>query len=95
MSILKKNQITPPEVQVQLDHIKKEIAQLKKLLNSKSEVPKKDWYRPSEVCQLMGISRAKFEAHKRSGFFQVHKIPGAGGVYVAASQVTNLFPQAT
>lgn len=92
MSTLKKPQIAP-EVQAEIDRILRRLAAVELQLKSNKEIPKKDWYRPAEVCQMMGISRAKFEAHKRSGFFQIHKIPGAGGVYIAATELTKLFPK--
>ena len=89
----KKSQIAP-EVQNQIDRLTREITQLRNQLTSKTEVPKKDWYRPAEVCQIIGISRSKFETHKRSGFFQVHKIPGSNGIYIAASELSKFLPKA-
>lgn len=88
----KKSQITPG-VQKQIDRLTQEVTQLKNQLASKNEIPKKDWYRPAEVCQMIGISRSKFENQKRSGFFQVHKIPGSNGVYIAASELSKFLPK--
>ena len=85
--------IIPPAVQAELDRLTRRLSAIENKVKNSSEIPKKDWYRPVEVCQMMGISRAKFEAHKRSGFFQVHKIPGAGGVYISATELNKLFPK--
>jgi hypothetical protein len=87
----KKSQIAPA-VQRQIDRLTREVTQLKNQLTPKHEVPKKDWYRPAEVCQLVGISRSKFETQKRSGLFQIHRIPGSNGVYIAASELSKFLP---
>lgn len=83
-----------PEVQRQIDRLTQEVTQLRNQLASKNEVPKKEWYRPAEVCQIIGISRSKFETQKRSGIFQVYRIPGSNGIYIAASELSKFLPKA-
>jgi predicted DNA-binding transcriptional regulator AlpA len=80
----------PPEIQAQIDRLTRKVESLASQIKSNREVPKKEWYRPMEVCQLLGISRSKFESYKRSGFFPIQKL--GGGVYVASSDIESLFP---
>lgn len=81
----------PPEVQFQIDQLSRKVELLASQIKSNKEVPKKEWYRPTEVCQILGISRSKFESFKRSGFFPVHKL--GGGIYVAATDIEIHFPK--
>jgi hypothetical protein len=85
-----KNSSIPPEIQAQIDRLTRKVESLASQIKSNKEVPKKEWYRPTEVCQILGISRSKFEAYKRSGFFPIHKL--GGGIYVASSDISRLFP---
>lgn len=79
--------------QIQIDRLTRKVESLENIIKSNKEVPKKEWYRPAEVCQILGISRSKFESFKRSGFFPIHKL--GGGIYVAASDIEIHFPRKT
>jgi len=78
-----------PDVQVQIDRLTRRVESLASKIKSNKEVPKKDYYRPTEVCQLLGISRSKFESYKRSGIFPVKRM--GGSVYVASADVLKHF----
>ena len=77
------------EIQLQIGNLVRRVDYLASKIKSNAEVPKKDWYRPSEACKLLGISRAKFEAYKRSGLFPTHKVGGC--VYVASADISGFF----
>lgn len=74
-----------PDVQVQIDRLTRRVESLASKIKSNKEVPKKDFYRPTEVCQILGISRSKFESYKRSGIFPTKRM--GGSVYVASVDV--------
>ena len=78
----------PVEFQAQFDLLTLKVEYLTNQLKSKQAVPKKEWYRPTEVCQLLSISRSKFEMYKRSGVIPVRRI--GKSVYVAASDISKL-----
>lgn len=78
----------PVEFQAQFDLLTRKVEYLASQLKSQQAVPKKEWYRPTEVCQLMGISRSKFEVYKRSGLIPVRRV--GKSVYVAASEISRL-----
>jgi hypothetical protein len=86
------NQTTlSPAVQAQIDLLTRKVEDLQKQIRSKKEVGKKDWYRPTEVCEILSISRSKFEGLKRSGLFSPCKVGGV--VYIAASELNNYLPK--
>lgn len=78
----------PVEFQAQFDLLTRKVEYLTNQLKSNQAIPKKDWYRPVEVCQLLGISRSKFEMYKRSGVIPVRRI--GKSVYIAASDISKL-----
>lgn len=88
MSHLPKSSINA-EMQLQIDNLTRRVDYLASKIKSNSDIPKKEWYRPTEACKLLGISRAKFEAYKRSGLFPTHKVGGC--VYVASSDISGFF----
>lgn len=81
----------PPAAQAQIDRLTRDIEELKKQIQSSTPVGQKDWYRPTEVCKILGISRSKFEGLKRSGLFSTERVGGV--VYVAATQLNNYLPK--
>jgi excisionase family DNA binding protein len=80
-----------PEAQAQIDRLSRQVEKLQNQIQSKSDITKKDWYRPTEVCKILGISRSKFEGLKRSGMFSPHRVGGV--VYIAASELNNYLPR--
>lgn len=77
------------DLQEQVNRLTREVAHLKTQIKSNTTTPRKVWYRPSEVCQLLGISRSKFETYKRSGLFPIRKV--GGSVYVSYADISRLF----
>jgi predicted site-specific integrase-resolvase len=85
------NQIAfSPEAQAQIDRLSRQVEKLQNQIQSKVDVSKKDWYRPTEVCRILGISRSKFEGLKRSGMFSPRRVGGV--VYIAASELNQYLP---
>ncbi|SEJ71143.1 Helix-turn-helix domain-containing protein [Dyadobacter koreensis] len=81
-----------PAAQAQIDRLTRQVKDLQNQIRSGGENIIKDWYRPAEVCKILGISRSKFESLKRSGAFCAQKVGGV--VYIAASELTAYLPKA-
>lgn len=81
-----------PEIQRELDSIRRSIRDLRSEILKNSSPGQKEYYRPTEVCQALGISRTKFERFKREGMFTTRKV--GGSVYVPASDVEKFLPKA-
>ena len=80
-----------PEIQREFDSIHRSIKALQSEILKKSSPRQKEYYRPSEVCQLLGISRTKFERFKKEGMFTTRKV--GGSVYVAAVDIEKFLPK--
>ncbi|WP_414717300.1 helix-turn-helix domain-containing protein [Telluribacter sp.] len=89
MGIRQKSTLSP-EGQYLLDTFTEQLERLERKLGTQTP-PKKDYYRATEVCQILNISRSKFEQFKRDGLFPTHKVGGM--VYVAASEIDRLLPR--
>lgn len=80
-----------PEIQREFDAINQNIRELRSDILRKTAPPAKDYYRPVDVCELLGISRTKFERFKKEGFFSTRKV--GGSIYVSASDIEKLLPK--
>lgn len=80
-----------PEVKREFDAINQNIRELRSEILKNSTPPVKDYYRPNEVCQRLGISRSRFERFKNEGLFTTRKV--GGSIYVAAADLEKFLPK--
>ncbi len=73
----------------QVQELSRKVESIQFALTKSSDIPKKEWYRPTEICKLAGISRTKFEYLKRSGYIKTHKSQGV--VYVSHQELEKIY----
>ena len=83
------------KTQITLESIHGEIQALKSLfLNTKAQTKTDEYLTPLEVCNILKISRNKFESMKQNGFLKTYKPdPDGRKVYCLLSEIQQLFPK--
>lgn len=80
-----------PEIKREFDAINQNLRELRSEILKKNTSQTKEYYRPTEVCQILGISRTKFERFKNEGLFTTRKV--GGSIYVLASDLEKFLPK--
>ena len=72
----------------------KNLLEINKKLNSKNAVQDGDYLTPTEVCDIIKISKGKFYQLVKDGYLTTIKLdPKGRKTLVLRSQVENLFPK--